>query len=117
MTNCSIFVDLHSFLSSSFTTEDSLRPDLALVTDNSSLYIVELTVGFESNIQINSDRKKAKHNSLISDLTPAYYNITVVRLSMSASVAMGTSPDSLITMLDDLQFDETVNYHDYDIVL
>ena len=35
-----------------------IRPDLVLVTD-ASLYILELTVGFESNLQINSNRKKA----------------------------------------------------------
>ena len=40
---------------------DSLRPDLVLVAD-SCLYILKLTVGLESNIQINSDRRKAKYH-------------------------------------------------------
>ena len=107
--NCSIYADLHSFLSPSFITGDSLRPYLALVTDNSSLYIIELTVGFESNIQMNSDRKKTKYSSLISDLTPAYSEVTLVNLSMSVLVTMGKSSESLITMLDDLKLDKTAS--------
>ena len=107
LSNCSIYADLPSFLSPSFITGDSLRPDLALLIDNSSLYIIELTVGFESNVQINSDRKKTKYASLISDLTPAYSNVIFVNLSMSALGLMGKSSDSLITMLDDLKFDKT----------
>ena len=105
--SCSVYADLLSFLSPSFITGDSFRPDIALVTENSSLYIIELTVGFESNIQINSDRKKTKYNSLISDLTFAYSSITFVNLSMSSLGTMGTSFDSLITMLDDLQMDKS----------
>ena len=31
--------------------------DFTLVTDNSSLYIIELTVRFESSMEINSDHK------------------------------------------------------------
>ena len=103
LSSCSVYADLLSFLSPSFITGDSFRPDIALVTENSSLYIIELTVDFESNIQINSDRKKTKYNSLISDLTSAYSSITFVNLSMSSLGTMGTSFYSLITMLDDLQ--------------
>ena len=101
--NCSNHADLPSFLSHfCFITGDCLRRDLAFVTESSSLYIIELTVGFE----INSDRKKRKCTSLITDLTPAYSNITFVNLSMSALGTMGKSSDSLITVLDDLQFDK-----------
>ena len=66
-----------------------------------------LFVGFESYAQINSDRIKTKYTSLISDLTPAYSNVTFVNLSMSALGLMGKSSDSLVTMLDDLKFDKT----------
>ena len=92
--NCSIYVDLSLFLSPSLKTGDSLRPGLAFVTENSLLYIIEL---------------KTKYNSLISDLTPAYSNITFFNHSMSALGTMGTSSHSLITMLDDLQFDKTTS--------
>ena len=57
--------------------------------DNFTLYILELTVGFESNMQINSDQKKAKHHSLISDLIPNYSTIKFINLSMSTLGAYG----------------------------
>ena len=92
LSKCSLYADLPSFLSPSIITGDFLRPDLVLVTDT-SLYILELTVGFESNLQINSDRKKAKYHSLISDLTPT--------LGL-----LGKSSDSLLLFLEDLKFDK-----------
>ena len=88
----------------SIITGDSIRPDLVLVTDT-SLYILELTVGFESNLQINSDRKKAKYHSLISDFTPAFSSIKFINLSMSTLGLLGKSSDSLLLFLEDLKFD------------
>ena len=80
LSKCSLYADLPSFLSPSIITGDFLRPDLVLVTDT-SLYILELTVGFESNLQNNSDRKKVKYHSLISDHTPIFSKIKFINLS------------------------------------
>ena len=87
------------------STGDCLRPDLVLVTD-ASLYILELTVGFESNIQINADRKKAKCQPLISDLSPTHSNIKFINLSMSTFGFLGNSSDSLLLFLEDLKSDK-----------
>ena len=105
LSKCSLYADLPSFLSPSIITRNSLGPDLVLVTDT-SLYILELTVGFESNLQINSDRKKAKYHSFISDLTPTFSNITFINLSMSTLGLLGKSPDFLLLFLEDLKFDK-----------
>ena len=107
---CSLYADLPSFLSPSIITGDSLRPDLVLV-NGTSLYILELTVGFESNMQINSDRKKAKYHSLISDLIPNYSTIKFINLSMSTLGLMGKSSDSLLSLLEDLQFERPSSTH------
>ena len=66
--DCLLYADLPSFLSPSVITGDSLRPDLVLISINSTLYILELTLGFESNIQINGDRKASKNT--IVDKSP-----------------------------------------------
>ena len=50
-------------------TGESLRPDLLLLTKDKLLYILELTRGFETNIQNNSNRKAAKYSSLLSELS------------------------------------------------
>ena len=66
---CTVYADLPSFLSPCFITGESYCPDLLLLTDKNILYILELTVGFETNIQNNSDRKATKYSSLINDLS------------------------------------------------
>ena len=59
--NASLFADLSSFPSLSLISADSLRLDLILVLNNTTLYLLELTVGFESNIKFNSDCKAARY--------------------------------------------------------
>jgi len=84
---------------------DSLRPDLVVATDT-SLCILQLTVGLESNLQIKSDLKKTKYHSFISDLTPTFSNIKFINLSMSTLGLLGKSSDSLLLLLEDLKFDK-----------
>ena len=66
-------------------TRDSSGPDL-LLADTNILYILDLTVGFETNIQSISDLKTVKYRSLINDLSPSYSSkVVFVNLSMGAS--------------------------------
>ena len=59
---CSLYADHPAFLSPSLITGNSLRPDFILITKDNNLYILQLTIGFESNIKDNSDRKAIKCN-------------------------------------------------------
>ena len=63
----SLYVDLPGYNSPSVITGDRFRPDLLLSFSNEYLYIVELTVGYESNLQKNVQHKKAKYSQLISE--------------------------------------------------
>ena len=105
---CTVYADLPSFLSPCLITGESLRPDLLLLTENKSLYILELTIGFETNIQITSNRKAAKYSSLLSKLSPSYNTDTFTNLSMGAIGAMGSSCTSFFLLLNDLGFDKTI---------
>ena len=49
--NCLSYADLPFFSSPSLITGDSLRPDLALISPDNALYLLHLTVGFETNIE------------------------------------------------------------------
>ena len=73
--NASLYADLPSFPSPSLITGDSLRPDLVFVLNNTTVYLLELTVGFESNIKVNSERKAAKYHPLLTNLHTEYTNI------------------------------------------
>ena len=104
--NSSLFADLPNFPSPSLITGDSLCLDLVLVLNNAFVYVLELTVGFESNIKINSDRKATKYLPLINHLHSSYSTVTFVNLFMRAIGIFGTSSESFLSMLTDLQLDD-----------
>ena len=61
-----LFADLPGFRTPSIITGDRFRPDLLLTSsNNSSLSVVELTVGYESNLESNIRRKNIKYKELI----------------------------------------------------
>ena len=64
---------------------------------------MELTLGLETNVQINSDRKASKYSSLLLDLTHAYSEVKFVNISMSILGIMGKSSESLLLVLDGLK--------------
>ena len=78
------YADLPSFLCPCFITGESFSTDLLLLKDTNILYILELTVGFETNMQSNRDRKAAKYSTLISDLSFSYRKSSFINLFMSA---------------------------------
>ena len=89
--------------------DDTLPPDLVLVLNNASIYVLELTVGFESNIKLNSDRKANKYHPPIGSLQKSYSTVKFVNLSMRALGIFGISSESLFSMLTDLHFDERLS--------
>ena len=93
--SASLYANLPSFPSPSLITVDSLRPDLILVL-NTTVYLLELTVGYESNNKVNTDRKAGKYHPLPTNLRTEYISINFVNLSMSALGIYGTSSDTFL---------------------
>ena len=54
-----MFVDLPSFPSPSVITGGTLHPYLLLETVDRILYILEITIGFETNDKCNAEGKEA----------------------------------------------------------
>ena len=89
----SIYTDLPSFPSPSLITGDTLRPDLILYSKHrNTIYILELTVGFESNLKINSERKLDKYMPLVLSLLTSHSKVKFVNVSMSALLVSSTIP-------------------------
>ena len=61
------------------------------------LYVLELTVGFESNLNNNAVRKKEKYVNLINEMSRNYRCVRFVNLSMSS---LGVFSDECSTFLD-----------------
>ena len=105
--HCLVYADLPFFQSPSLITGDTLRPDLALIVPDNSLYVLELTVGFETNIAIYSNRKATKYRPLLLNLKPRYREINFVNISMGALSTLESSSDSLLYMMKELGTDNS----------
>ena len=106
-----LFADIPGFLSTSVITGDDLRPDLLLSLSNKSLYILELTVGYKSNLGNNAERKKQKYWELTQQLKNDYDKINFVNLSISALGMYDKSTTDFIDMMKTLKIDKrSTNY-------
>ena len=66
------------------------------------LYLLELTVGFETNLNINAHRKTEKCHQLLQTLSCQFSLVKFVNLSVSCLGMFGCSADSFIDMCKDL---------------
>ena len=77
-----------------------------MTIENKILYILELTVGFETNLKTNSDRKHEKYLTLITDQENIYDEVKFVNVSISSLGVFGESTNTLFDMLHDLKYDK-----------
>ena len=96
-----LFADHDDFDSPCMITGHSLRPDM-LIIFNQTLYIIELTVGFESNVNSNSLRKMRKYSELVDTFSRKYDAVKFVNVSMGTLGMFGTSCDTFIAMLNEV---------------
>ena len=76
--------DVTNFSSPSIITGEGMRPDLLIILDRSKMFVVELTIGFESNIAKNELRKRNKYKNLTQSLKSRYDQVKYTNLSLGA---------------------------------
>ena len=69
-------------------------------------YIVELTVGYESNLQKNVQRKKAKYSQLISEQSEPFEKVKFINISINSIEVFAKECLTFINMLNDIGFDK-----------
>ena len=84
MKPATLYVDLPSYLSPCAITGDSLRPGVILSTVDNAMYIIELTMGFETNLNNNARRKEPKYRPLLPDLANDYKQVKFIYPSISS---------------------------------
>ena len=104
--NLCVHADLERYSSPSVITGDDLRPDMVIIKGK-LLYILELTVGFETNISKNAERKEQKYADLIENLQGRreqnkYEKVLFVNLSLGALGIIGKESHNLKIMLQEL---------------
>ena len=80
-----IFAGLPSFSNPSIITGDNYRPDLLVLTKDNNMYVLELTVGYETNFRNNINRKHSKYRELIELQKKRFSSVKFINLSMSAT--------------------------------
>ena len=106
-----IYADLPGFINPSAITGDTLPPDLLLALPHKCLYILELTVEFETNIRKNSHRKHRKYNDVIRQHEHLFSEVKYITLSVSALGIFDQLSQSFLDMLKDLNYNpSTRNY-------
>ena len=70
------------------------------------MYILESTVGFETNLKTNSVRKHEKCLPLIADQKKKYNQIKFINVSVTSLGVFAESTKSLFDMVQDLKYDE-----------
>ena len=106
-----MFSDLPGFVSPSVITGDSLRPDLLLNVHSKCLYVLELTVGYETNLANNITRRDKKYQDLIMTLRHQYNKVTFINLSISTLGVFPSLSTDFIKMLKELNIaDQYQNY-------
>ena len=104
--NSRLYVDIPGFVNPSVLTGDNSRPDLLLAIENECLYILELTVGFESNLQVNANRKRQKYLDLIEEQKTNYGKVKFINLSLSTLGVFSRSAENFDEMLRSLKLDD-----------
>ena len=97
-----VFADIDQYMSPSVITCEDLRPDLIVVHQSKDIYVIELTVGFEPNIQKNAARRYEKYETVLEELKFSYNGVTFINLSMGACGVIGASAVNFPSMLTKL---------------
>ncbi|CAB4037035.1 Hypothetical predicted protein [Paramuricea clavata] len=106
-----LYAEVPGFKSPSIITGDTYRPDLLLSLSNGSLYVVELTVGYETNLENNVNRKKAKYKELVKQLDENFNEVNFINLSMSSLGIFAQECSTFLEMLKNVGLDK--NYQTY----
>ena len=94
-----LYVDNDNFRSSSIITVDDQRPDLLLIDERNNMYVLELTVGFEPNIENNGNWKNVKYKELLKSMEKDYTSVTSINLSMGSLGIIGKDSINLHKLL------------------
>ena len=102
----SLYADVNGFLNPSIITAENYRPDLLFLIQSKCLYVLELTVGVESNLNNNAVRKKEKYLNLINKMSRNYRCVRFVNLSMNSLGVFSDECSTFLDMMNDIGIDK-----------
>ena len=100
--NVQLYVDNDKFRSPSIITGDDQRLDLLLIDKRNNMYVLELTVGSEPNIE-----KNEKYKELLKSMEKDHTSATIINLSMGSLGIIGKDSINLHKLLKATNMDKS----------
>ena len=100
------YADVNGFLNPSVITGENYRPDLLFLIQSKCLYVLELTVVFESNLNHNAVREKEKYLYLINEMRRNYQCVRFVNLFLSSLGVFSDECSTFLDMMNDIGIDK-----------
>ena len=108
--NTKVYADIPGYENPEWITDEQ-RPDMLLErTDGElrSLTVLELTAGFETNLETNAERKDRRYSELVTRLQNDFDTVRFVNLSMSCMGFFWNTSDELDNVMKEFGMTDTV---------
>ena len=99
------------FASPSIVSGDEQGPDM-IIKRNNDWWILELSVGFETNLENNRNAKNLRYNALIQRLKTTYRKVKFINLSFGAIVVYSKSQSTFSDLFSDLEVDKALSSYE-----
>ena len=103
--NIDLYCDIEGYINPSVITGTENRPDMIVILNESAIFVLELTLGFEINIEINIKRKRVKYDEMLKHLDRRFSKVNFINLSMGALGIVGVNTQ-ITNMLTALGFNQ-----------
>ena len=87
--NIKIHCDIEGYRNPSVITGAENRSDIIVIQNESTIFVIELTVGFETNIDLKMKRKASKYMDMLKSLESKFEKVNFINLSMGALGIVG----------------------------
>ena len=100
-----IHCDIEGYINPLVIIGDENRPDMIITQNKSTIFVLELTVGFETNLDYNTKLKASKYREMLKSPENKFEKVNFVNLSMGALVIVGAH-SSVTNILKALGFQQ-----------
>ena len=107
----SLYANVNGFLNPSIIAGENYRPDLLFLIQSKCLYVLEWTVGLESNLNNNAVREKEKYLNFIKEMSRNYKCAKFVNLSMSSFGVFSHECSTFLHMMNDIGIDKKQQHY------
>ena len=100
-----IHCDIEGYINPLVIIGDENRPDMIVTQNKSTIFVLELTVGFETNLDYNTKLNASKYREMLKSPENKFEKVNFVNLSMGALGIVGAH-SSVTNILKALGFQQ-----------